>query len=605
MINCGKWISKSLGYEYTPSTRIVCVSLVIISIFYLFVIGSSLLLPVYIVDHRVTYNVNFDKHLVGDLPDHIGLVLSSAIWFGLSISGKLRIVTFCYLISLISCWVFSHNDIYLQFLAISSPLLIAFYCFYNTRKKIIVPIFSPRLYFNYLGIAMFVLAIIGLISIIPPLYQISYVSPIPNFTYHIFVLLSSASPLLVLILVFGLPLKILIYFLLGARLRRVEINLKTDGVVPYPRKAIYLSLCVFLAILVTLIPHLPAVNSGHQRVGVDTQYYVKWINVLANTSNPVEFFDQSVVKIHQGDRPLSLILIYAFTSAFNYELSDELEYLPIVLAPILVVVIYFLAREITSRDDVSLIASFLTGSSYSVLIGIYAGFYSNWVALIIGYVSIIFLLRYLKYSKKRNALFFGSLLVAVLFSHAATWTVLALLISMFLVLIMKFGNFNRKNVLILLTAVIVLVVFDLVKIYTIGSPGGIYEDFQVANVTNTGLGQFAVRWSNLVYTIQVYYASQFSNVILLGLSVWWLFTLQRFNASNLFLLFFLSLGILPLLFGDPAVQGRVLYDIPIQIIAALGLVSIRNRTNGLLAASILLCLLVISIRAVSNFFLPL
>ena len=283
----------------------------------------------------------------------------------------------------------------------------------------------------------------------------------------------------------------------------MEINYRAEGLVPHPRKVVYLSLCVFLAILVALIPHFPALNPNHQRVGVDTPYYVKWINVLANTSNPVEFFDQSMVKIHQGDRPLSLILIYGFTSAINYELSNELEYLPIVLAPILVIVIYFLAREITSRDDVSLIASFLTVSSYSVLVGIYAGFYSNWVALIIGYVSIIFLLRYLKYSKKRNMLLFGSLFVALLFAHAHTWTVFMLVVSVFLVLMMKFSNFNRKKILILLTAVIVVVVFDLVKIYTIGSPGGIDQDFQVANVA-AGLNQFAVRWSNLVYTIQVY-----------------------------------------------------------------------------------------------------
>ena len=268
----------------------------------------------------------------------------------------------------------------------------------------------------------------------------------------------------------------------------------------------------------------------------------------------------------------------------------------------LVIVIYFLAREITSRDDLSLIASFLTAGSYSVLIGIYAGFYSNWIALIIGYLSIIFLFRYLKFPNKRNFLLFGSLLVALLFSHTHTWTVFTLVISIFLVLMLKFSNFKRKNILILLTVVIVIVVFDLVKIYTIGSPGGISQDFQVAQSTNTGLEQFAARWSNLVFTSQVLYASQFSNVILLGLSVWWLLTIQRFNPSNILLLLFLSVEILPILFGDPLLQSRVLYDIPIQIIAALGLVSVRNKTNALFAASILLWLLVVSIRAVSNFF---
>ena len=41
-----------------------------------------------------------------------------------------------------------------------------------------------------------------------------------------------------------------------------------------------------------------------------------------------------------------------------------------------------------------------------------------------------------------------------------------------------------------------------------------------------------------------------------------------------------------------------------KLSAALGLVSVRKKTNGLFAASILLWLLVVSIRAVSNFFFP-
>ena len=220
MINSAQWIAKSLGYGFSRRTRIACVSLVIISILYIYALGSSFQLPVYIVDHRVTYNVNFDKHFLGELADYIGIILFSAVWIGLSTGGKLRILTFCYFISLILSWVFTHDDQHLQFLAISSPLLIAFYYFYNTRKKILVPISSRQLYIDYLSIAMFLLAITGLISIIPPLYQSTYVSPVPNFTYQIFALLSSASPVLVLILVFGLPLRILIYFLLEARLRR-------------------------------------------------------------------------------------------------------------------------------------------------------------------------------------------------------------------------------------------------------------------------------------------------------------------------------------------------------------------------------------------------
>ena len=76
--------------------------------------------------------------------------------------------------------------------------------------------------------------------------------------------------------------------------------------------------------------------------------------------------------------------------------SEVVDHLPIVLGPALVLVVYFLTREMTSNDLISVLAAFLTAVSFHVLTGIYAGLYANWFALIIGFLSFMFLFKFLK-----------------------------------------------------------------------------------------------------------------------------------------------------------------------------------------------------------------
>jgi hypothetical protein len=64
---------------------------------------------------------------------------------------------------------------------------------------------------------------------------------------------------------------------------------------------------------------------------------------------------------------------------------------------------------------------------------------------------------------------------------------------------------------------------------------------------------------------------------------------------------FLSLGILPVLFGDKIVQSRVIYDIPFQIPAAMALTYIFNsRTGKLITITIALSLLSIAVYTMTN-----
>ena len=275
--------------------------------------------------------------------------------------------------------------------------------------------------------------------------------------------------------------------------------------------------------------------------------------------------------------------------------------LPMLLAPALVLVVFFLTRELTSNDTTSLLASFLTALSFHTLIGLYSGIYANWFALIIGYLSLVFLIRFLKAGNKQNLLVYSVLMILLVFSHANTWTIFAMFEGLYLGVMYKMNHYNRKNIILILIIVLASVIIDIARSSLTGTSGGISSDLSLASAS--GAGQLTSLWGNLVNTAQFYAGGQFSNVIIFALGLGWLYWSNSRQASDVFLLLFLSMAVLPILVGDDVIQSRVLYDIPFQIPAAIGLTILWRNTNGILM-SIPICiwLFVISLRMVTNFY---
>jgi hypothetical protein len=240
-----------------------------------------------------------------------------------------------------------------------------------------------------------------------------------------------------------------------------------------------------------------------------------------------------------------------------------------------------------------------------VLVGIYAGFYANWFALIIGYVSFVFLFRFLKKpNNKLNLVVFSGLVVLLLFSHVYTWSILVIIMGIFFVSMLVLHYYHRKAIILLLLVILASVIVDVARMTLEGSAGGVEEDIEVAKVTGAGPEQFTLRWSNLLRTMYSYVGGQFSNFLVFALGLYWVFRSNLRDPSTIFLMIYLSVGLLPFLLGDYVIQTRVFYDIPFQIPAAIGLAFIRKQTSGGLIVAIPICLLFadISIMAVSNFY---
>ena len=307
--------------------------------------------------------------------------------------------------------------------------------------------------------------------------------PVDNYGYDVFIFFSSFSPFLLIVIFFCFPAKLLMRNIFIRMLRidrkwwlqKCELSLSAEE--PHKKRSrktrlIYLSLFVLFSISLALIPHLSTLNKDNQQIGSDSETYVEWMTQLQQSKNLQDFLKSAFIDLMRGDRPLSLIFLFLLTTIIDAPTLDTIEYLPVILGPALVLVIYFLTRELTSNETTSLFAAFLTGIGYfQISIGIYAGFYANWIALVVGYSSLIFFFRFLRTSSKISLLLFFVLLVATLFSHAYTWNVIIIVMGIFLGVSFLLNSYPRKRTIVLLLVVLSSVVIDVVKTMMVESFG--------------------------------------------------------------------------------------------------------------------------------------
>jgi len=598
-----------LGYGSSIPTILSSAIIAIVTFFYIYTVGSFLRVNIYILLHRVSYNTYFDFFIVNRYIDHIIIATGVILWCAISLHGKARIIITVSYGALTLFAITSGIEILLDITAVIAILIVICCLTYNriASKKILTS--YPNLSINYIALFVIAACIIGTIVSIGVLFSlpVNLKPTIPNYTFEIFILFSSLSPLLMLLLVSCLPLKILIKEVRAALGRTKKINTYSIDfsdryVIKSKTKIICLVLIMLLSIVLVLIPHQPIINIDNQQIGVDTHYYVDWVGALIHSSNPQEFLYQAFVAQNGGDRPITLIFLFTLSKILPTNLVNTIEYAPLILGPALIFITYLLTRELTSNEVTSLFAAFLTAVSFQTLIGIYAGFYSNWFALIIGYLSFVFLIKFLKKSSKLTLLIYSASIMLLLFAHVYTWSVFLIASAIFLVVMLRLKYYSRENIILLLLVLFASVIVDIAKPAIIGSSSGVMQDIIIGHAGGIGLGQFALRWSNLIEIVHNWYGTLFANFIILILGIYWMW-LSNFRAQvNIFIIIFLSIGFGTIFLGNPGIQGRILYDIPFQIPAALSLSYIKKQ-HGESVIFLTICILLVgvSVRAVLNF----
>jgi len=631
-------LSRDLGYGLPISSILSGIAFSVSIFFYAYTVGSFFRILVYPLIDRATVYTAFQEYVISQHLDYIIVVLAAASWLFLSVKNRAIRYYFslAYGISGILLALISPDNIIFDILALLSlPLIIIVILFYHRKRQKDLLSFNAKLTWRYISLAVVAISVIGIVF---PVLAV-FLTPVLGYSAgddpanELFLLLSSFSTLYIFPLVFCLPVKLLER---GVS-KMLKLDIKEDITQTLPddyaknklktqTKVGFLLLAIILSIVLVLIPQHPLVNPDNRDIGVDTHYYVTWVRELAKSKNVSDLIYQAfAVQGQSGDRPISLLFLFLIYHVVGGNLSELIEHFPIILGPATVLAFYVLTRELTRNEKIAVIAAFFGAVSFHTLIGIYAGFYANWLALIVGYISIAFLFRYLRSGRFSDIVVFSTLLIGVLFMHIYTWTVLAaisgtFLMAMLLASIWKKNKkkadsnsnsnsnvpnlFTKRRIIWLLLAILLSIVIDITKVVLIGSSGGIERDIQVAQ-TNLGIEQFNMRWRILNATMHDSLGGIFSNFIILLLGLFWVLKSNMREPSTLFLIIFLSAGMVPLIFGLWVLQARVLYNIPFEIPAAIALYYISTRAGTRLVTLAAACtwLVAISLVTVMNYYL--
>jgi hypothetical protein len=569
--------------------------LVIISFFYFFVVGSAVQAKVYTFHYRVTYENIFLTHVTSLNLDVFILLSTTVAWIYLSVNaGHRKSAIIIFFSGFLVLFVLNDKTVPLVGAALTLPFVICLIILDRFWTKVTLK-HNVRLSLNYITMATILLASSGIGSLVLHIITGITTVTVEQYTYAIFQqLLSLLTPMIMASLVFCIPLKVLlIRFINKIKSHTLLIDIIEDKL-SNKRVAICLCLCVILGVSVAFIAHRPIINPNNERLGVDTPRYVEWLNHMKNqTTNPIYF-------VLKGDRPLTLLTLFLMTQATKADPFQVAEYSPILFVPLLVMVTFFLTRQLTANDRISILASFLSAISFQALIGIYSGFYANLLALILGYLAFGLLVKYLKRPSKFNTVALAVVMTGALLAHTYTWTIIIAVAFIFLFMLHILNYYPKKRFLLLYLILSSSIAVDVLKSSWTGSSTGLEADVSIGFGRGLGISQFSERLGTLADTVQTYYGGVFANIAILGLAMYWLIGCQPRQPANLFLLIFMSMALIPLFIGDWVLQSRVLYEIPFQIPAAISLSYIGKKNGKMIFIALLLITGYLSFHVLAN-----
>ncbi len=593
-------IYNTISLKISTQNLLSLISIFVVSFFFIFWIGSYFQVDIFPLENRSTNFTTFHGYIFDKYIDSVIITLLTTLWLGLSLKGKTRIVSASIYASLTTVALLTNfSELLEASVLISIPLMTSFFAYHFLIKKIIQ--IQTNLLMSFLSLAVLCIAVSGLIiSMISIFSNNELPGWIRNYAVDVFILFSSLSPAFIFLLLSGSFIKLLT--LKGIRKFKIRIDqyqIKSLNI-KRKNKFLFLSLFMLLSIFVALIPHQSFINYENEIVGADTVEYVKSINNIQVNGND-DFVYQVFVVQSFGDRPLSLILFSQVLTIFPDNSYQIVDHLPVILSPLLVLSIFFLTREITTNDTIALLASFLTAISFQPLIGIYGGLYANWLALIFGYSSFVFLFRFLKRPKSANYLLFSILFFSMMLSHTYTWTILVLFISIFLIISYRLKMYDKNRIALIFLIIVATIAFDLGKSIMTDAHSGIERDVAISSIHSSYLNLFSI-WSNLSQTSLVYVGGLFGNFLILSLCIYWLVRSDLRDMPNLFIAIFLSIGILPILFGGEVIQSRVLFNIPFQIPTAIGLFYLANLHRGkIIVIAVSIWIFTMTVNLITNF----
>jgi len=329
------------------------------------------------------------------------------------------------------------------------------------------------------------------------------------------------------------------------------------------RPRLMLAISIVVSILLVFIPYRPDLNPTRNLVGVDSPTYVGWLDQMLALPFPGALRYSFVTGL-DGSRPLLLVLLYLVGSA-GVSPSQIIEYLPMVLAPVLTLSVYIFARYGQGNLGFAALAGLFTPVSFYTTVGLWGGYYANWLALIFVY---LFLTCLLIFSRSPSAVKYCAvyiLSIALFLTHPYTWVLIVMVSFVFTISLWRETKslVHVKSVIPIIATGIVL---DLLKSWAFstqsvaaGWPGSVAG----------GTASLLAFWNNFVEALLYTHGGLLASWLVLGMGLMAVFALRFKDWFERLLLLWVAIASIPFPALDSYLQARIVYDLPIPVLLSL------------------------------------
>ncbi|MFB3888665.1 MAG: hypothetical protein ACE14S_04175 [Candidatus Bathyarchaeia archaeon] len=314
-------------------------------------------------------------------------------------------------------------------------------------------------------------------------------------------------------------------------------------------------------------------------VGADSIAYYNWQRDMDQNGSLTAL---------QTDRPLALLIMHTAKYVTGLPVEEVLRILPIICAICLSLAVFWFVKAGTDNERLSLTAAVFSVFSFQTSVGMFAYSYANWLAMAELFALFALLLMSLQRCSWRYGLTASFMGVLLFLTHVYTWGVIMVILAALLGWTMLKSvwkkteeKFDIRLLLVILALNLIFYAAYVLSPFGRGLSSASSESFSFL-VPSLNLSTLLNLLKGLEMAIQMWVGGLFANPLLLVLSIAGMLTVigarKRFNRIMLLwvaipsaLLFFLS--------PDGPLFYRILYVLPVPVLAAAGLTQILDMTE--------------------------
>ena len=365
-------------------------------------------------------------------------------------------------------------------------------------------------------------------------------------------------------------------------------SLQRFSILRYP--GLLLVIAMTVAGLLACFPYLPSLNPNGNIVGTDTPTYIDWTRQMLARPFP-QAMSYAFSGADQGFRPIPLILFYSIAS-LGVRPEQAVEFSPAIFGPLLALSAFVFVRTGSGNSATASVAALVTSFSFDVTVGIWAGYLANWLAMVIAFVFLSCFF-FLERSKRKTFIIPLILLsVALLLTHPWTW---ALILGTTLVFALTRPRGQRRMLASSTTVLIAVgIIVDFAKNQIAG--GTTLAADLGTKAPAFGISQLLMFGPNISGALGVFYDGLLGNALLLALSILPFAVIRFHDRMEGMLACWIASASAPFALLNSFHQTRLIYDLPIPPLVAIGLLLSMSRTGGgnLRASLLLLVVLLFS-----------